>query len=428
MFKKTKRRIVFAVVFSLLTLMAVTLGTIYVSNRFAIRRENENMLKTYAERYTLRTDQPFRPEEENGHGGNGDFPGTGDRPPFDRGDGNFDKDEPRFRLSTFYSFAFSDTGEVIDSDCGNKELYSENELLEKATEILKSGKASGTKGNLSYLVDKRDGYTLVAMIDGTISESNQTTLIRQMLVIGTAAMVVLAVVSVFIAKIIVRPLEENDKRQKRFVSDAGHELKTPIAVISANSELLRREAGDSEWLDNIDYENERMSDLVKQLLILSKAESGDLPKEIIDFSKLTDGEVLPFESLAFEKNVRIVSDTEPEIKTEGNANQLRQLVSILLDNAISHGTGETVRLTLRREKHSAVLSVSNQSNEIGEKDLEHLFDRFYRCDESRNENGSHYGLGLSIAGAIVRAHGGAIKADYKNGEVTFTVTIPLKSK
>ena len=425
MFKKTKRRIVFAVVFSLLILMAVTLSTIYLSNRYAIRRENEKMLETYAERYFMQEAQHYGPEGRDGFDDNGDVP---DKPPLDRGEGRFEKDEPRFQLSTFYSFAFSDTGKVIDSDCGNKELYSENELLEKATEILKSGKTSGVKGNLSYLVEKRDGYTLVAMIDGTISESNQTTLIRQMLIIGTAAMVVLAVVSVFIAKIIVRPLEENDKRQKRFVSDAGHELKTPIAVISANSELLRREAGDSEWLDNIDYENERMSDLVKQLLILSKAESGDLPKEIIDFSKLTDGEVLPFESLAFEKNVRIESDTEPEIKIEGNANQLRQLVSILLDNAISHGTGKTVALNLRCDKHSAILSVTNQANDIGQEDPERLFDRFYRGDESRSENASHYGLGLSIAKAIVRAHGGAIKADYKNCEVTFTVTIPLKSK
>ena len=278
---------------------------------------------------------------------------------------------------------------------------------------------------MTYIVEQRDGYTLVAMIDGTINDNNQSVLFKQMLIIGSIALVVLIVISVFLANRIVKPLEENDKRQKRFVSDAGHELKTPIAVISANSELLRREVGDREWLDNIDYENERMSDLVKQLLALSKAENGDIPKENLDFSKLTDGEVLPFETLAFEKGKRIVSDIERGITVKGNQNQLRQLVSILLDNALSHGTGDTVELTMKREKHGTLLTVTNSAAEMSTEQLSHLFERFYRTDEARNESGSHYGLGLSIAKAVVDAHGGTIHAAYKEGKVTFTVIIPV---
>ena len=422
MFNKTRRKIVFTVVFSLLMLMLVTLTTIYVSNRIALDRDSREMLRTFAERYALEDQTPppdgeMRPDD------------APDIRPDDMIDPRTErpgKDEREFRLSTFYSVAYSKDGEVIAVNNGGNDLQSEDSLIETASSILESGETSGKVGNMTFLVEKREDYTLVAMLDGTINDNNQTRLFWQMLIIGSVALVVLIVISVFIARRIVRPLEENDRRQKRFVSDAGHELKTPIAVISANSELLRRESGDSEWLDNIDYENERMSDLVKQLLALSKAENGEMPKETVDLSRLVDGEALPFETLAFEKGKTIESDIEADINIEGNPNQLRQLVSILLDNALSHGTGETISLTLRREKHHAVLTVSNEAREMSAEALSHLFDRFWRADEARNEAEAHYGLGLSIAKAVAEAHGGEISAEYKDGKAIFTVTLPIK--
>ncbi len=422
MFNKTRRKIVFTVVLSLLILMAVTLATIYLSNRAVLQRESREMLKTYVERYSLEDE----PGSDGGEMKPDRKPEDGERPaPPDERDG---KNEPEFRLSTFYSVAISKDGEVLKINNGNNDLKSEESLTESAKSILEGGKKSGKSGNMTYIVDEREDYTLVAMIDGTINDRNQQTLIRQMLIIGAAAMAVLFVLSIFIARRIVRPLEENDKRQKRFVSDAGHELKTPIAVISANSELLKREIGQSEWLDNIDYENERMSDLVKQLLVLSHAEGGDLPKETLDFSKLVDGEVLPFESLAFEKGIRIESDVEQGLFVEGDPNRLRQLVSILLDNALEHGTGDVIELSLRKERHSARLVVSNGAAEMSEEKLSRLFERFYRADEARSGDDSHYGLGLSIAKAACEAHGGQISADYRNGRAYFTVSLPVKKK
>ena len=427
MFNKTRRKIVFTVVFSLLALMLVTLTTIYISNRIALDRDSREMLKTFAERYTLEEQTP--PADGESH--------PDDKPdlkPDDKNDLHEPRDDGRgkgereFQLSTFYSVAYSKDGEVLAVNSGNSDIQSEDSLLETAASILSKGKKSGKAGNMTYLVEERENYTLIAMIDQTINDNNQTLLFRQMLIIGSVALVVLVVISIFVAHMIVRPLEENDKRQKRFVSDAGHELKTPIAVISANSELLRRESGGSEWLDNIDYENERMSDLVKQLLALSHAESGDLPKDTVDFSQLVDSEVLPFESLAFEKGVGIVSEIESGILIEGNSNQLRQLVSILLDNALSHGTGNEIGVKLGREKHSAVLTVSNEAAEMDPEQLSHLFDRFYRTDESRNDNGAHYGLGLSIAKAVTESHGGTIRAEYKEKKAIFTVLLPAKTK
>ena len=375
MFNKTRKKIVFTVVLSLLILMAVTLTTIYLSNRAALQRENREMLKTYVERYSLENEPG--PENEEGKP---DFkpnekPDEDVKPP-EAIDGKPVKNEPSYRLSTFYSVAYSKDGEVLKVNNGNNDLQNEESLLKIASSILEKGKKSGKTGNLTYIVEERKDYTIVAMIDGTINDNNQSLLFRQMLIIGSAATVVILIISIFIARRIVRPLEENDKRQKRFVSDAGHELKTPIAVISANSELLKREIGQSEWLDNIDYENERMSDLVKQLLALSKAENGEMPKETVDFSKLADGEALPFETLAYEKGKSIETDIEPGLLIEGNPNQLRQLVSILLDNALSHGTTEVIGLSLHKEKHHAVLAVSNGAPEMSAEQMPHLFERF----------------------------------------------------
>ena len=427
MFKKTKRKIVFAIVFSLLILMAVTLSVIYLSNRIALRHENEAMLEMYVERYTLDSD-PAEPKPEPGKPSfkPSTKPDEDGLPP-DHGVAKMpDNNEPAFRASTFYSVAYGGNDEVLVVRNGNEKLQSEESLIETASAIRSRGKQSGSAGNMMYLVAERDGYTLVAMIDKTITDNSQKMLIRQMLLLGSLAMAVLFVLSIFIARRIVRPLEENDRRQKQFVSDAGHELKTPIAVISANSELLQREIGENEWLANIAYENERMSALVRQLLLLSRAENDDLPKEAVDFSALVSGETLPFESYAFEKGYEIVSEITPDLTVTGNSMQLRQLVSILLDNAVAHGIAGEIRLTLQREKHAAVLSVSNAADDIGTEQLPHLFERFYRTDEARTDDGAHYGLGLSIAKAVVDAHGGTIHAEYKNGRAVFTAVLPLQ--
>lgn len=426
MFKKTKRSIVFAVVGSLLALMAVALTTIVVSNHLALQRESREILRTYVERYTL-DEKPEVPEKDSAPERKPDAPPEeGSAPPMPPEDDWFRKNEPAFRLSTFYSVAYAQDGTVLAVQNGNENVQSEESLLALAASILAKGKREGTVGSMSYLVEEKEDCTLVAMLDGTISNRNQVVLVQLMIVIGSVTLAALFVISIFIARRIVRPLEENDKRQKRFVSDAGHELKTPIAVISANSELLRRQSGGSEWLDNIDYENERMSDLVKQLLNLSHAENGDMPKETLDLSQLVGGEVLPFESLAFESGKRIEAEIEPDLLVEGNANQLRQLVSILLDNALSHGSGEEISLSLRPEKHTAVLRVSNAAPALTAEETAHLFDRFYRTDKARTETGAHYGLGLSIAKAVAEAHGGTIRAAHRDGKAIFTVMLPIR--
>ena len=213
-------------------------------------------------------------------------------------------------------------------------VLDDDALIEIATEIIDSGKSSGVTRNLIYLVEDKGVYNLVAFLDNTVMLENAGTLLNYTLIFSGVALVALFLLAMFLANWIVAPLEESYKRQKQFVADAGHELKTPVAVINANLELLAGETGENQWLSNIRYENERMSALISQLLDLARAENAKPPMGVVDFSRLVYGEALPFETYAYESGLKLEYDVSDDILVYGNSVQLRQLVCVLIDNAI----------------------------------------------------------------------------------------------
>ena len=421
MFKRSRKKIILAIMGSLILLFAITLSVIMLASYREIRQENMAMLKRHVELYYL----------DGETGGPPDLPPDGlldlpnapvleppGRPPLDQ--------KPDYQLSTFYSVVFGESDTIIAVDNGEKEVYSEEELIGIAKEILAGNTVSGRIGALTYIVDRRPEYTLVALMDNTVSEGSLNTLLHNVLIIGSVAILVMFFISLVLSGRIIRPLEENDQKQKQFISDASHELKTPVAVISTNAELLSREIGENEWLSNIVYENDRMGGLVRQLLDLSRAENAEILMEQVDLSRVVTGEALALEMLAFDHGRVFRTDIEDGVIFTGNKTQLTQLVSILLDNAIRHATGSEIGISLKRQGHHAVLSVVNDGDEIPRDKLEHLFDRFYRVDEARNSEGQHYGLGLSIAKAVVEKHGGSISVSCQDGKVRFTASIPMK--
>lgn len=413
MFKKSRRKIVAAIMSVLVILWVGTLGVIYISSYIEMTRQNESMLRAHADMYVISQDSDNQPPEKPAR----DDEMRGFEPGF--------TDTPRFMLTTFYTVAISDSGEVLEVRNAATTVYTDDELEAFALDVYKDGGDYGRKNNLAYYNAEKNGYTLVTFMDNTVVNENALTLFRYTLIFGGAALVLFFFLSLFLARKIVKPLEESYNKQKQFISDAGHELKTPVAVVSANAELLSRELGDNRWLANIQYENERMGMLVTQLLELARTENVEPQKEHLDFSRLVEGEALPFESVAFEKGLTLSSNIAPEINVEGNSTQLRQLVSILIDNAVRHSeaAGE-VYLNLSAEHGSARLSVINKGEEIPKEEREKIFERFYRMDTVRNGEDKHYGLGLAIAKAIVISHKGSISVDCYDGLVEFNVKIP----
>lgn len=393
----------------LVVLWVSTLGVIYASSYLDMSRHNRQMLKAHSDMYVLAHSAPdtHLPTSKK----------PKDRPKF--------ADEPMFRLSNFYTVAVDEAGTVLETVNEPPTVHTNAELEELALDISAEGGDYGTQDSLAYYRADKGGYTLVTFMDNTVINENAETLLRYTLIFGAAAIVVFFFLSVYIAKRIVRPLEDSFEKQKRFISDAGHELKTPVSVVSANAELLAREVGENQWLANIRYENERMGELVTQLLELARTESAAMQTERVDLSRLAAGETLPFECVAFEKGLTLESDLAPDIFVEGDGGKLKQLVSILLDNAVSHAEGGTVKITLGKERSHAVLSVTNEGAALSSTQREHLFDRFYRIDEARSTDSNHYGLGLAIAKAICDAHRGHIEVGCRDGLVEFKAKIPI---
>lgn len=424
MFKRSIRRIVAAIMSVLALLFLGMLAVIYGFSYYDMRISDREILERYAATYTLKghSKEDFYFGDDTAHGF---IPSAADNPI--NGNKKYHwGNTHKFKLSTFYSVAISKDGEILAVDIADETFYEQATLEKYALEILNGGKEDGVKGELMYLVSDKGGYTLVTFIDNAVMQGNMITLFRYTLIFGGVAIAALFFVAVYLAKRIVIPLEESYRKQKQFISDAGHELKTPVSVVSANAELLSREIGDNQWLSNIQYENERMGKLVIQLLELARTENADARTEHLDFSRLVSGEALPFESIAFEKGLALNCDIAPELFVEGNSGQLKQLVSILLDNAISHGTGgKEIALTLRADRRHLILSVVNAGEPIPEEQTEQMFERFYRADTSRNDDGGHYGLGLAIAKAIVTAHKGRIEVSCYDGLVEFKVTVPV---
>lgn len=414
MFKRTRRRIVAAILLVLIVVLGGTFGVIYLASYADMTHENRGLLAQYVEAYTY--PEGTRPDAlaqtQPGEPLPADTPHAG---------------PPRVELSTFYSVAVAHDGTVLKVDTAKVSTISQDALVALAQKIIADGNKQGVEQHLIYCMADKGAYTLVAFLDNTVVLESAATLISYTLLFGGAALVLLGILAWIMAARIVAPLEENYQCQKQFISDAGHELKTPMAVLNTNLELLAREVGPNPWINNIQYESERMSSLIRQLLDLARAENVAVQCKALDFSRLVFGETLPFESVAYEQGLTLQNTVEDGLWVEGDSVRLKQLVSIFLDNAISHSTrGTAVALTLRKEKRQAVLRVTNEGNPIPPDVQVHLFERFYRQDAARSGEEPHCGLGLAIAKAIAESHKGSVGVICKDGVIEFYAKIPLR--
>ena len=334
---------------------------------------------------------------------------------------------PTQRDAGIYYVKLTREGAVSEMFVPYDDFISEDGVTRLVEEAISSGKERGKLGNQLYIVRQKNYGSIVVFSDGRTEDGIMQRLIRVSLVIGAAALVVMFFASILLARWAIKPVENTLEEQRRFISDASHELKTPLTVINTNADVLKSEIGENKWLGYIQSEAARMSELVGNLLELSRMNHGGglYEKKRFSLSGAVLGAVLPFESVVFEAHKNLDTDIEDNIFYTGDENRIKQLVVILLDNAIKNTfDGGTITVTLAGSEVKPRISVRNEGEGIDEKDIPHIFERFYRCDDSRTRGTGGFGLGLAIARDIVTQHGGRLTVVSKKGQWTeFTASL-----
>lgn len=278
--------------------------------------------------------------------------------------------------------------------------------------VLASAKNSGSVDGYRYQVAEKSYGQILVFVDQRISNDMMDRLITTSLMIGVISLFVFFFISLFLANLMVRPVEDAFEKQKRFISDASHELKTPLSVISVNADVLEGDIGANKYLSYIRSESTRMNGLVNNLLTLAKLDSMTSQPVFSEFdlSNAVLSIALTFESTAFEENKRYQLNIEPGIRYLGDTDKIKQVAAILIDNAIKHADDEgLVAVTVKKSGDKIYLEVFNSGAGIPEDQQAKIFERFYRYDESRSKETGGYGLGLAIAKSIVDEHKGKIK-------------------
>ena len=286
---------------------------------------------------------------------------------------------------------------------------------------------------LRYLRQDNGLYQNIAFVDMSMETTMLHRLMRSYFLIVLAALILLLGVSILLSRWATAPVEKAWRQQRQFLSDASHELKTPLTVILSTAELLEAAPMDqrpARWRDNILSEAKQMKVLVEQMLTLARADNNPMPSasamEAVSLSDLATDCALAFEPVAFEAGKPLEYEIAPDLTVTGDRDKLRRLISILLDNAIKYGAdGGTIRLKLQKSDRHAQLVVSNPGEPIPQDKLPHLFERFYRADDSRGEK-SGFGLGISIAATVAQEHKASLRAESDWDSTRFLFTISLR--
>lgn len=414
MIKKLRIKFIALSMLSLFAVLVIIIGTINILNYKNIVDEADNtlmLLKLNDGKFPIRNNKHQEQIEQQ-------YP--------------FDKIHPMSPElpyeSRFFSVTFSKEGTVTSVDTENITAINDTEAIRLAINVLDSNKSKGFSGNYRYIVNKSNEEIHVIFLDCTRNLSTFKTFLFASCGISIIGLIAVFILMYFLSWRIIKPISDSYEKQKRFITDAGHELKTPITIIDADVEVLEMEISDNEWLQDIQKQTKRLTSLTNDLIYLSRMEEEKIKLCTIDFpiSDLVSETAQSFQAVAKMQNKNFSLNIEPMLTINGDEKAINQLISILLDNALKYSpeSGD-INVILKKQGKAIILEVYNTTENISKNDLEHIFDRFYRADKSRNSQTGGYGIGLSIAKAVVTAHKGKITASSTDGNsLIITVSLP----
>ena len=402
MVNKLRKRVILYTVASVVLVLALLMGIINAVNYMDKDRNADDILYYLA---------------ENG----GDFPRHMDHGP--KGDDQFrpprDMTEETPFETRFFSLTLKEDGTVKEINTGKIAAVSSSEAAEMANRAAASGKTTGYDGNYKYLIYDNDGETMYIFLDCTRDLSSVKSFLKISILVSMLGTLAISLLVVILSPRMIKPVAESYAKQKEFITNAGHELKTPMTVIGSCTEVIEMQQGESKWTAGIKEQVKKLTDLTNHLVAMAKMDEGgmDIPMEEVDLSGLVNEALEGFCLKAEHQGRTFEKSIEEGITVKGNPTMLTELVSILADNALKYGSADKpVRFDLSKKGKKAILTEENHAEGLTEGNLDRFFDRFYRGDTSHNSDTPGSGIGLSMARSIMEAHGGTISAESPDGE------------
>lgn len=428
MIKTLQRKFILLTMLALLAALLVVVGGINGINIYQVNKKSEMLLSMLAENegnFPQQTKKEPIPKEENRQ----------EKWPEEKPQKGileyYISEETPFETRYFTVTITGDSDSKSEMTVNIKHIaaVTEEDAKQFTEELIQKEKSSGYYGRYRYRkAETEEGKSIYIYVDCLNDlQSIRNFAVISLLVGGVFLVLVLILVSVFSRRAI-RPVVESMEKQKQFITDAGHEIKTPIAIILANTEVIEMCEGESEWTKSIKNQVSRLTELVGNLLMLAKMdETGQkIEMQEVEFGKLIKEISESFHTILIQKNQKIEEQLEEELNVCGNEKELRQLGTILMDNAVKYTPdGGRIRISLKRKEKMAILNFYNECENLPQGDLTHLFDRFYRADSSRSRESGGYGIGLSVAKAVVKNHRGKISVKAQENGILFTVKLPV---
>ena len=349
------------------------------------------------------------------------FPGE-DKENALRGVKRFEK-ENEFQ-TRFFVINYDAQGNITNYNLDKIAAVEDDDIEDYAEDAYEHGEGFGYDDGYKFKVERQpDGSYTAVFLDCHKEMNSAATLLVVSVIVTVFCIALICVIIIILSGRAMEPVIQNDIKQKQFITDASHELKTPITVINTSLSVLEMEVGKQKWIDKATAQTEKLSNLVNSLVTLAKSdEEHEIIASDFDISDAVSETANSFSDFALQKNHKIVTDIEPGIRFSGDEYAVRQLVSILMDNALKYASdGSDIGISMKKHKKGVLIRSQNKCDNINEEDLPKLFDRFYRADKSRSSESGGFGIGLSVARGICENHKGHIEAAGRgNEEIEFT--------
>lgn len=435
MIKSLQKRFILLTISALLVVLIIIISGINIANYKSIVKEADYIL-TYLSKHEGNFPE-FKGKKPEKSSSTEDEPTKEDGPPERKPEQK--KEPPRSMLmelpyeTRYFSVLLTkDTGSVLETNLEQIVSIDKETAIEYAGQVFSQNNTAGFMNRFRYRCQEEGSNIRIIFLD-----CGRKIIYTRKFVLNSTGVSLLVfagvtLIVIFLSNRIVQPISESYEKQKRFITDASHEIKTPLTIINADADILEMELEDNEWITDIKKQTQRLTELTNNLLLLTRMEESDKAIQKIEFpiSDVVNEAALSFQALAQTQNKTLGLNIQPMLSIKGDSQRIHQLTTLLLDNAIKYSPADsTVFVSLEKLQNNKTIQllVTNRTlTPLTKENLHSLFDRFYRTDSSRNSSNGGHGIGLSVAKAIVDSHHGKIKALSENGDIlTIQVQLPI---